>query len=49
MLTLRAVRGGLPAIAAICFIVSWAELGTGRIMSGVRQLPPVARSARSTS
>jgi hypothetical protein len=42
MLTLRSVVIGLIAIAAICFIVSWAELVTGRIMIGFLQLPPVA-------
>jgi hypothetical protein len=42
MLSLRAILIGLPAIAVVCFIVSWAELVTGQIMIGFLQLPPVA-------
>jgi len=42
MLSLRAILIGLPSIAVVCFLVSWAELVTGQIMIGFLQLPPVA-------
>ena len=44
-MTLRAVAVGLVGIAAVCFIVSWAELVTGQIMIGFLQLPPVVVAA----
>jgi hypothetical protein len=44
-LTLRALFVGLIGVAAVCFIVAWAELVTGQIMIGFLQLPPVVIAA----
>jgi len=44
-MTFRAVVVGLLGIGAVCFIVSWAELVTGRIMIGFLQIPPVVVAA----
>src|SRR5262249_31943615 len=43
-ITARSLLLGLVAVAAVVFIVSWAELVTGQIMIGFLQLPPVVLS-----
>ena len=39
-ISLRAIGLGLILVVAVCFIVTWAELVTGRIQIGFLQMPP---------
>jgi hypothetical protein len=40
-ISLRAVLIGLPAVAAVCLIVAWAELVITYVQIGILQFPPV--------